>query len=84
MAHFGPCRTTITAEEAARLFISTVVRLHGVPSAIISDNDPKFTSKFWQDTWARYCMWLQFSSAYHPQTDGQTEQTNQTIEQLIL
>ncbi|GJP76087.1 hypothetical protein CLOP_g6470 [Closterium sp. NIES-67] len=83
MAHFAPCRTTITAEETARLFISTVVRLHGIPAAIISDRDPKFTSKFWQDTWARYGMRLQFSSAYHPQTDGQTERTNQMMEQLI-
>ncbi|GJP30377.1 hypothetical protein CLOM_g962, partial [Closterium sp. NIES-68] len=47
MAHFAPCRTTITAKETARLFISTVVRLHGIPAAIISDRDPKFTSKFW-------------------------------------
>ncbi|GJP48125.1 hypothetical protein CLOM_g7403 [Closterium sp. NIES-68] len=83
MAHFAPCRTTITAEETARLFISTIVRLHGIPAAIISDRDPKFTSKFWQDTWARYGTRLQFSSAYHPQTDGQTERTNQTMEQLI-
>ncbi|GJP43629.1 hypothetical protein CLOM_g3070 [Closterium sp. NIES-68] len=83
MAHVAPCRTTITAEETARLFISTVVRLHGIPAAIISDRDPKFTSKFWQDTWARYGTRLQFSSAYHPQTDGQTERTNQTMEQLI-
>ncbi|GJP31378.1 hypothetical protein CLOM_g12018 [Closterium sp. NIES-68] len=83
MAHFAPCRTTITAEETARLFISNVVCLHGIPAAIISDRDPKFTSKFWQDTWARYGTRLQFSSAYHPQTDGQTERTNQTMEQLI-
>ncbi|GJP31016.1 hypothetical protein CLOM_g7813, partial [Closterium sp. NIES-68] len=66
MAHFAPCPTTITAEETARLFISTVVRLHGIPAAIISDQDPKFTSKFWQDTWARYGRRLQFSCAYHP------------------
>ncbi|GJP67796.1 hypothetical protein CLOP_g24567 [Closterium sp. NIES-67] len=46
MAHFAPCRTTITAEETAKLFISTVVRMHGLPLAIISDRDPKFTSKF--------------------------------------
>ncbi|GJP84276.1 hypothetical protein CLOP_g14339 [Closterium sp. NIES-67] len=83
MAHYAPCRTSITAEETARLFISTVVRLHGIPAAIISDRDPKFTSKFWQDTWARYGTRLQFSSAYHPQTDGQTERTNQTMEQLF-
>ncbi|GJP75442.1 hypothetical protein CLOP_g5890 [Closterium sp. NIES-67] len=84
MAHFAPCRTTILAEETARLIISTIVRLHGIPAAIISDRDPKFMSKFWQDTWARYGTRLQFSSAYHPQTDGQTERTNQTMEQLIL
>ncbi|GJP83849.1 hypothetical protein CLOP_g13951 [Closterium sp. NIES-67] len=83
MAHFAPCSTTITAEETARLFISTVVRLHGIPAAIISDRDPKFTSKFWQDTWAWYGTRLQFSSAYHPQTDGHTEKTNQMMEQLI-
>ncbi|GJP78049.1 hypothetical protein CLOP_g8378, partial [Closterium sp. NIES-67] len=70
-------------QQTARLFISTVVRLHGIPAAIISDRDPKFTSKFWQDTWARYGTRLQFSSVYHPQTDGQTERTNQTMEQLI-
>ncbi|GJP63570.1 hypothetical protein CLOP_g20632 [Closterium sp. NIES-67] len=81
--HFAPCCTTITAEETARLFISTVVRLHGIPAAIIRGRDPKFTSNFWQDMWARYGMRLQFSSAYHPQTDGQTERTNQMMEQLI-
>ncbi|GJP75156.1 hypothetical protein CLOP_g5639, partial [Closterium sp. NIES-67] len=83
MEHFAPCRTTIIAEETARLFISTVVHLYGIPAAIISDRDTKFTSKFWQDTWARYGTRLQFSSTYHPQTDGQTERTNQTMEQLI-
>ncbi|GJP82565.1 hypothetical protein CLOP_g12808, partial [Closterium sp. NIES-67] len=83
MAHFAPCRTTITAEDTAKLFISTVVRLHGLPSAIISDRDPKFTSDFWQETWAQYGTRLQFSFAYHPPTDGQTERTNQTMEQLI-
>ncbi|CAI7850789.1 unnamed protein product, partial [Closterium sp. NIES-54] len=83
MAHFAPCRTTITTERTAKLFISTVVRLHGLPSAIISDRDPKFTSKLWQETWAQYGARLHFSSSYHPQTDGQTEITNQTMEQLI-
>ncbi|GJP68314.1 hypothetical protein CLOP_g25039, partial [Closterium sp. NIES-67] len=81
--HFAPCRTTITAEDTTKLFISTFVRLHSLPSAIISDRDPKFMSKFWQETWAQYGTRLQFSSAYHPQTDGQTEQTNKTMEQLI-
>ncbi|GJP54518.1 hypothetical protein CLOM_g13598 [Closterium sp. NIES-68] len=83
MAHFAPYCTTIIAEETTNLFISTVVRLHGLPSAIISDRSPKFTSKFWQETWEQYGTRLQFSSAYHPQIDGQTERTNQTLEQLI-
>ncbi|GJP47250.1 hypothetical protein CLOM_g6461 [Closterium sp. NIES-68] len=73
MAHFAPCRVTITAEETTKLFISTVVRLHGLPSAIISDRDPKFTSKLRQETWEQYGTRLQFLFAYHPQTDRQTE-----------
>ncbi|GJP30411.1 hypothetical protein CLOM_g1085 [Closterium sp. NIES-68] len=83
MAHFAPCCLTITAKETSRLFISVVIRLHGISVGIISDSDPRFTSCFWQDTWNRYGTRLQFSSAYHPQTDGQTERTNQTMEQLI-
>ncbi|CAI7846820.1 unnamed protein product [Closterium sp. NIES-54] len=83
MAHFAPCHTTITTKETTRLFFSMVVRLHGIPSAIINDRDPKFTSKFWKETWAQYGTKLQFSSAYRPQMDGQTERTNQTMEQLI-
>ncbi|GJP48988.1 hypothetical protein CLOM_g8257 [Closterium sp. NIES-68] len=75
--------TSTTPLQTAKIFISTIVRLHGLPSAIISDRDPKFTSKFWQETWEQYGTRLQFSSAYHPQTDGQTERTNQTMEQLI-
>ncbi|GJP35936.1 hypothetical protein CLOM_g20472, partial [Closterium sp. NIES-68] len=83
MAHFAPYRTTITVEETAKLFISTVVHLHGLPLAIISDRDRKFTSKFWHETWEQHSTRLLFSSAYHPQTDGQTKRTNQTMEQLI-
>ncbi|GJP87017.1 hypothetical protein CLOP_g16984 [Closterium sp. NIES-67] len=83
MAHFALCRMTITAKDTAKLFISTIVRIHGLPSAIISVRDPKFTSKFWHETWEQYGTHLQFSSAYHPQTDGQTDRTNQTMEQLI-
>ncbi|GJP52396.1 hypothetical protein CLOM_g11517, partial [Closterium sp. NIES-68] len=56
MAPFGPCRTTITAEETTHLFISVIVRLHGIPAVIISDRDMKFISRF--------------STAYHPQTDA--------------
>ncbi|GJP61803.1 hypothetical protein CLOP_g18929 [Closterium sp. NIES-67] len=83
MAHFAPCRTTITAEQTGKLLISTVVPLHGIPKAIVSDHDPRFTSNFWTKMWEQYGMRLHLSTAYHPQTDGQSEQTNQTMEQLI-
>ncbi|GJP43694.1 hypothetical protein CLOM_g3128 [Closterium sp. NIES-68] len=61
---------SISAEETARLFISTVVRLHVIPSAIISDRDTKFTSNFWRNLWEQFGTHLQFSSTYHPETDG--------------
>ncbi|GJP61792.1 hypothetical protein CLOP_g18920 [Closterium sp. NIES-67] len=83
MAHFIACQQTITAEQTVRLFLTNVIRLHGLPSAIISDRDPKFTSNFWRQLWDQFGTKLQFSSAYHPQTDGQTERVNQTMEQLI-
>ncbi|GJP45655.1 hypothetical protein CLOM_g5017 [Closterium sp. NIES-68] len=83
MAHFAACKTTITAEQTAKLFLTNIVRLHGIPSAIISDRDPRFTSNFWTKTWQQYGTRLHLSTAYHPQSDGQTERTNQTMEQLI-
>ncbi|GJP41072.1 hypothetical protein CLOM_g710 [Closterium sp. NIES-68] len=80
MAHFAACKKSISAEKTARLFISAVVRLHGIPSAIISDRDTKFTSNFWRNLWNQFGTRLQFSSTYHPETDGQTERANQTME----
>ncbi|GJP58293.1 hypothetical protein CLOP_g22999 [Closterium sp. NIES-67] len=83
MAHFAACKKSISAEETTRLFISIVVRLHRIPSAIISDRDTKFTSNFWRNLWEQFGTRLHFSSAYHPEIDGQTERANQTMEQLI-
>ncbi|GJP79186.1 hypothetical protein CLOP_g9440 [Closterium sp. NIES-67] len=54
MAHFAACKTTITAEQTAKLFLTNIVRLHGIPSAIISDRDPRFTSNFWTKAWQQY------------------------------
>ncbi|CAI7734640.1 unnamed protein product [Closterium sp. NIES-53] len=73
----------LTAEETARLFIATIVRLHGIPVAIINDRDTKFTSNFWKNLWEQFGTRLQFRSSYHPETGGQTQRTNQTMEQLI-
>ncbi|CAI7907028.1 unnamed protein product [Closterium sp. NIES-54] len=83
MAHFAACKKSISAEETARLFIAIVVRLHGIPATIISDRDTKFTSNFWKNLWEQFGTRLLFSSSYHPDTNGQTERTNQMMEQLI-
>ncbi|GJP32524.1 hypothetical protein CLOM_g17152, partial [Closterium sp. NIES-68] len=83
MAHFAACKMTITAEQTTKLFLTNIVRLHGTPLAIISDHDPRFTSNFWTKTWQQYGTHLHLSMTYHPQSDGQTERTNQTMEQLI-
>ncbi|GJP54379.1 hypothetical protein CLOM_g13473 [Closterium sp. NIES-68] len=87
MAHFAACKTTIIAEQTAKLFLTNIVRLHSIPSAIISDRNPRFTSNFWTKTWQQYGtrahVRLHLSTAYHPQSDGQTERTNHTVEQLI-
>ncbi|GJP56566.1 hypothetical protein CLOM_g15622 [Closterium sp. NIES-68] len=83
MAHFAACKTTITAEQTTKLLLTNIMRLPGIPSAIISDRDPRFTSNFWTKTWQQYGTRLHLSTAYHPQSDGQIERTNQTMEQLI-
>ncbi|GJP36450.1 hypothetical protein CLOM_g20957 [Closterium sp. NIES-68] len=83
MAHSAPCRTTIIAEQIAKLFISTVICLHGIPKAIVSDCDPQFTFNFWTKMREQYGTRLHLSPTYHPQTNDQTKRTNQTMEQLI-
>ena len=83
MAHFAPTTTTATAAETAKIFINHVLRLHGLPSAIISDRDAKFTSHFWQALFKAIGTQLLMSTAYHPQTDGQTERTNRTLKQVL-
>jgi cytochrome c biogenesis factor len=59
------------------------VRLHGVPKSIVSDRDTRFTSNFWKALWTLLGTKLKMSTAYHPQTDGQTEVTNKTVETMI-
>ena len=78
MLHLFPCHTTDSAADTALLFLR-VIALHGVPRSIVSDRDPRFTSVFWGELFKRLGTDLKLSSAYHPQTDGKTERTNQTI-----
>ena len=73
MAHFVPCHTASSAPQIAELFMSHVFRAHGLPSSIISDRDPRFTGHFWKALWKTLGTSLDMSTAFHPQTDGQTE-----------
>ena len=75
--HFIPINIRFSLEKFTTLYISEVVRLHGVPSSIVSDRDPRFTSRFWESLNRALGTKLRLSSAYHPQTDGQTERTIQ-------
>src|SRR5437868_6543481 len=75
--------STITAPEVAKIFMNEVVRHHGMQSSIISDRDSKFTSSFWKTLFEMMGTRLALSTAYHPRTDGQTERSNRTIEQIL-
>ncbi|CAI7783068.1 unnamed protein product [Closterium sp. NIES-53] len=83
MDHFIPTNATATAEATACLFFDRIITIHGIPATLISDRDPKFTSKFWKELMGLLGTKLAMSSAYHPQTDGQTERLNQVVEQLL-
>ncbi|CAI7810412.1 unnamed protein product [Closterium sp. NIES-53] len=83
MGHFIPTNATATAEATARLFFDRIITIHGIPATLLSDRDPKFTSKFWKELMGLLGTKLAMSSAYHPQTDGQTERLNQVVEQLL-
>jgi hypothetical protein len=83
MAHFAPTTTGVTAPELAKIFMNTVFKLHGMPKIIISDRDSKFTSNFWRSFTKLMDTKLGLSTAYHPQTDGQSERMNRTLEQML-
>ena len=83
MAHFVACSRMTGAAHTAWLFFNEVVRLHGVPRSIVSDRDVRFTSVFWKALWHLMGTTLQFSTAFHPQTDGQTEVTNRSLGNLL-
>jgi hypothetical protein len=83
MAHFTPCSKSITAKETVQSILDEIVRLHGLPEEIVSDKGPQFTSKFWRCLFKLLGVDIRLSSAFHPETDGQTERTNQTLEQYL-
>ena len=82
-AHFLPIKETDKMEKLTRTYIREIVRLHGVPISIISDRDSRFTSRFWQSLQRSLGTRLDMSTTYHPQTDGQSERTIQTLEDML-
>jgi transposase InsO family protein len=76
VAHFIPVKTTYSRSQLAELYVSRIVCLHGVPKKIVSDRGTQFTSRFWERLHEALDTQLSFSSAYHPQADGQTERVN--------
>ncbi|KAL0417133.1 UNVERIFIED_CONTAM: Transposon Tf2-11 polyprotein [Sesamum latifolium] len=82
-AHFLPIRQGDSLDKLAELYVAEIVRLHGVPVSIVSDRDPRFTSRFWGSLQRALGTKLHFSTAFHPQTDGQSERTIQTLEDMM-
>ncbi|GJR59973.1 retrotransposon protein, putative, ty3-gypsy subclass [Tanacetum coccineum] len=81
--HFLPMKETDSMEKLTRQYLKEVVSRHRVPVSIISDRDSKFTSHFWKSLNEALGTQLDMSTAYHPQTDGQSERTIQTLEDLL-
>src|SRR4051812_5507411 len=79
VAHFIPIKTTYQSSKLAELFIAKIVSLHETPKTIVLDRGTQFTSRFWKKVQERLGTKLNFSIAYHPQFDGQTERVNQIL-----
>ncbi|KAF1332095.1 reverse transcriptase, partial [Globisporangium splendens] len=83
MVHLSALPASVTAKQTAQIFLDSVFRLHGMPTEIASDRDPRFTAAFWQELFRLLGTQLKMSTADHPQTDGQTERVNRTLEDTL-
>jgi transposase InsO family protein len=83
VAHFIAVRTDYRVEKLADLYIEHILRLHGAPASIVSDRGTQDVSKFWKSLHKDIGTRLDYSTAYHPQTDGQTERVNQILEDML-
>ena len=82
-AHFLPVRLNYSMDRLAELYVSEVVKLHGIPLLIVSDRDPRFTSRFWKELQLDFGTRLNCSTAFHPQTDGQSERVIQVLDDML-
>ena len=83
MSHFIPCKKSLDARQFATLFLKEIIRLHGIPRDIITDRGSLFTSDLWKGITEKLGIERRLSTAFHPQTDGQTERTNGILEQYL-
>jgi transposase InsO family protein len=83
IAHFIPCNSTVNSRQLAKLFLDNVHRLHGLPRFLIGDRDTRYTSIFFKNLMSELKTTLCLSTAYHPQSDGNTERCHRTIEQNL-
>lgn len=83
VAHFIPVKTTYTSAQLAKRYMFRIVCLHGVPKEIVSNRGTQFTSRFWGQLHESLGTRLEFSTAFHPQTDGQTERVNQILDDML-
>ena len=81
--HFLPVRTDYSLNKLAELYISEIVRLHGIPISIISDRDPRFTSRFWGKLQEALGTRLNFSTTFHPQTNRQSQRVIKVLEDML-
>ena len=81
--HFVPCHSSVDAPALADLFVKHVFRLHGLPQTVISDHGPQFAAAFWQRLCNRLGIDRRLSTAFHPESDGQTERMNAIMEQYL-
>ncbi|KAG3155659.1 hypothetical protein PI126_g9085 [Phytophthora idaei] len=83
MVHLAAVPAEVTAVQTARLFVDMVFKHHGMPLDIVSDRDPRFTARFWQEVFTLLGTQSSMSTADHPQTDGQTERVNRVLGDLL-
>jgi hypothetical protein len=83
LVHFIPISEKDPLEKLSKIYVEEIVRLHGVPTSIVSDRDPRFTLKFWEQMQKQFGTTLRFNTTAHPQTDGESERVIQILEDML-